>query len=790
MPSPEADVYTVEPWCLREPRPRLDSLAESETAFTLSNGFLGIRGTLDEGEPVGVPGTYLAGLHELRTMVYTETGNGEPEATQTLVNSLDGTLVQLSVDGHPLDVRSGDLRHHERALDLRAGTLTRELRWRAPSGGTVEVRSERLVSFRHRGVAAVRYVVRAVDGPVDVALTSSLVANREQPHLSSHPSADDLLRHPLDAQEHHADGLRITLLHRTCRSGLWVGAAADHRLDSAAELELHVDSDEDWARLTATGRLEAGQEIVLVKLLGYAWSADRSITAVRDEVSATLTTARHTGWDALATAQREYLDAFWDDADVEIDGDDQLQQAVRFALFHLLQATARAEGRAIAGKALTGTGYEGHAFWDTETFVLQVMTALRPQITRQALGWRHSTLPLARDRARQLDLRGAAFPWRTIAGEECSGYWPAGTAAFHIGADVADAAIRYVESTGDTDFAGGEGLDLLVETARMWVSLGHHGRDGEFHILGVTGPDEYSALGDDNVYTNLMAQQNLCRAAAWAREHPRGASRLGVDQGEIDAWDAAGAAMAVPYDEERGVHPQSAGWTDQPRWDFEGTSPEQYPLHSHFPYLQLYRKQVAKQADLVLAMLLRGDAFTDEEKARNLAYYEGVTVRDSSLSACCQAVLCAETGHRDLALAYVAESALADLRDTSHDSSTGLHLAALAGTWIAVVAGFGGLRQVEGGLRFRPALPGALHRLAFRLQHLGRRLRVEVTRDAVEYLLVDGEPLVVRHDGEELELRAGEAVSRPVPPATDGGPEPQQPAHREPRRRARPPSAP
>jgi alpha,alpha-trehalose phosphorylase len=575
VPPRTSDPFTVEPWRVCEPRPRLDALARIETAFALSNGCLGIRGTFDEGEPTGMPGTYLAGLHELRAMVYTETGCGEPEATQTLVNTIDGTHVRLSVDGQPLDLRAGELLRHERVLDLRAGTLSRDLRWRSPAGREVDVRSERLVSFAHRGVAAVRYAVRAVDEPVEIALTSSLVANGQQPHLPSHPSAEDLLRHPLEAQEHHADGHRITLLHRTCRSRFCVAAAAEHLLDGPGELAVHVDSDEDWARLTATVRLAPGEELTLVKLLAYTWSADRSLTAVRDEVSATLTTARHVGWARLVAGQREYLDAFWADADVEIEGEGELaaelQQAIRYVLWHLLQATARAEGRAIAGKGLTGTGYEGHAFWDCETFVLQVMTALRPEVTRQALGWRHATLEKARKRARELDLCGAAFPWRTIAGEECSGYWPAGTAALHVNADIADAVVRYVGATGDEGFARTTGLDLLVETARLWASFGRHGRDGRFHLHGVTGPDEYSALGDDNVYTNLMAQQNLLCAAQWCREFPEEAQRLGVDDAECDEWEAKGTAMAVPHDEELEVHPQAAGYTDLPRWDFAST---------------------------------------------------------------------------------------------------------------------------------------------------------------------------------------------------------------------------
>ncbi|GAA1298245.1 glycoside hydrolase family 65 protein [Pseudonocardia xinjiangensis] len=785
---PEKDAYTVEPWCVREPKLRLDVLADTETVFALSNGCLGLRGTLDEGEPVAQRGSYLAGFHELRTFEYPETAAGDPEATQTLVNTIDGTFVRLLVDGHPFDVRSGELLDHERVLDLRAGTLRRRARWRTPDDRVVEIESERLVSFAHRSGAAIRYSVRAVDAPVEVVLQSGLVANAQLPDLPSVPSPDDLLKHPLVGRDHRASGTRLTLVHRARRSGLLVGAAADHELDAPQDFEVHAESEEDAARFTVTGRLETGAAITLVKYLGYAWSGDRSLSAVRDEVAAAVTAVRHTGWDELLAAQRRTLDEFWESADVEIDGDDELQQAVRFALWHLLQATLRAEGRAIAGKALTGTGYEGHAFWDTETFVLQVMTAVRPEVTRHALGWRHAILDKARARARQLDLQGAAFPWRTIAGEECSGYWPAGTIAFHVNADIADAVIRYVDSTDDEEFARTTGLDLLVETARLWMSLGHHGRDGAFHIYGVTGPDEYSALSDDNVYTNLMAQRNLRGAANWAQKHRDSAEALDVGDDEIASWLDAADAMFVPYDEDLGVHPQAAGFTDQPRWDFAGTPENHYPLHSHYPYFQLYRKQVVKQADLVLAMFLRGDAFTDEEKARNMDYYEQLTVRDSSLSASNQAVLAAEVGYLDLAHDYVAESALADLRDLEHSTADGLHLAALAGTWIAIVAGFGGLRQVDAVLHFRPALPSRLQRLCFRMCFRGRLLRVRVEAGTATYEVLRGEPLVVLHEGNEVELTAGVPVERPLTPREERTP-PRQPETRALGRRARPPEA-
>jgi alpha,alpha-trehalose phosphorylase len=675
--------------------------------------------------------------------------------------------VRLFVDGHALDVREGELLGHERTLDMRAGTLRRELRWRSPGGEVVDVESERLVSFRHRTAAAIRYAVRPVDRGVDVVVQSALVANVQQPLGPRDLDTKDLLRHPLEALDHRASGDRLTLLHRTRRTGFVLGAAAEHEVSAPRGVQVHSESEEDAARFTVAVRLEPGEELVLVKYLGYAWSEHRALPAVRDEVAAAVTAAHAAGWDGLVADQRAILDEFWEHADVEVDGDPELQQGVRFALWHLLQATDRAEGRAVAGKALTGTGYEGHAFWDTEMFVLHVMSALRPHVSRDALMWRYVTLDKARARATQLDLRGAAFPWRSIAGEECSGYWPAGTAAFHVNAAVAEAVIRYVDTTEDEEFARTVGLELLVETARLWASLGHTTGDGVFHLFGVTGPDEYSAVCDDNVYTNLMAQRNLRGAAHWAGRFPDEAAGLGVDDDERRHWLGVADAMAVPYDADLGVHPQAAGFTDQPVWDFDAMTEDSYPLHSHFPYFQLYRKQVSKQADLVLAMFARGDAFTDEQKARNFDYYERVTVRDSSLSACVQAVLAAEVGHLDLAHDYVVESALADLRDADHDSGDGLHLAALAGVWIALVAGFGGLRQIDGRLEFRPALPDGLTRLAFRLGFHGRRLRVTVRPDAATYEVLSGDPLRIHHEGEEIEPAVGSPVAAAAHPAPD-----------------------
>jgi alpha,alpha-trehalose phosphorylase len=778
--------FAVEPWVVRESELDRDKLAQSESIFALANGHIGMRGNLDEGEPFGLPGTYLAGFYEARPLPYAEAGYGYPEAGQTIINVTNGKLIRLLVEDEPLDIRYGELRQHERVLDLRAGVLQRTLEWRSPTGRSVKIASTRLVSFTQRAVAAILYEVQALDGETPVVVQSELVANERLPTSESDPRAAAALASPLRSDYFGDHEVRAVLAHSTRSSGLTMAAAMDHIVDGPAHTTTNSESFEDIARIVVTADLAPGEPLRIVKFLAYGWSAQRSTEAVIDQVSAALAEARHRGWDGLLAEQRKYLDDFWERADVEVDGDAELQQAVRFSLFHVLQAGARAERRGIAAKGLTGPGYDGHAFWDTETFVLPVLTYTAPHAARDALRWRHKTLELAQERARSLGLAGAAFPWRTIRGQECSGYWPAGTAAFHINADIADAVLRYQGASEDDEaFASGAGLELLVETARLWRSVGHHDGAGRFRIDGVTGPDEYSAIADNNVYTNLMAERNLRAAFDAAQRHPRQAAQLGVDDEEAAAWRDAAAAMLIPYDEEREVHSQAQSFTEHELWDFDNTTPEQYPLLLHFPYFDLYRKQVVKQADLVLAMHLRGDAFTSEQKARNFAYYERLTVRDSSLSACTQAVIATEVGQLELAYDYLSEAALIDLDDIQHNTRDGLHIASLAGTWIGVVAGFGGLRDHDGVLGFMPRLPQALTRIAFRVCFRGRRLLVQVDHRQATYSLLQGEDLEIIHHGKHATVHAQRALSRRIP-ALHPHETPTQPAGRAPQRRGSP----
>ncbi|GIJ79421.1 alpha,alpha-trehalose phosphorylase [Micromonospora phaseoli] len=783
-PSAQPD----ERWRIRRTRDDLDRLGETESIFALSNGWLGWRGTLDEGAPVEMPGSYLNGLHERRALNYPEDGYAFPQLSDTVISAPNATLVRLWVDGEPLDLRTGTLLAHEQVLDLRAGVLERLTEWISPAGRGVRVRSTRLVSLPRRRIAAVDWTVEPLDGPVDVRISADLLANERVPERADDPRAASLIQDPLVAELHHVDDADGLLVHRTEHSGQRVAVAVAHRPTVPEHFASDGDATPDRIRLTLTGSLRPGEQVRLTRFAAYEWAPVDGSTAeeLAGQVVAEADAARTVGFETLFAEQRAAFDEAWRTADVVLDGDEQLQLAIRFAMFHLIQAGRSDGDRTIPAKGLTGNGYDGHVLWDTEGYVLAALTYVAPEVVRSALRWRHRHLPQALDRAAELRLTGATFPWRTISGRECSGYWPAGTAALHVNADLADAVLRYAGATGDQDFLTGAGLDLLVATARLWHGFGHFTDDGVFHLVGVTGPDEYAALVDDNLFTNLMARRNLRGAADAVERYPEAGDRLGVDPAEVAGWRAAADAMAVPYDAKRGVHQQAAGFTARPEWDFAGTGDDDYPLLLHFPYLELYRHQVVKQADLVLAMLRCPGEFTAEEKAANFAYYEARTVRDSSLSAAPQGVLAAELGHLDLAYDLFAESVLQDLEDLGDKTGDGLHLASLGGAWLALVQGFGGLRDDRERLSFDPRLPRRIDRLAFSLRWHGHRLLVTLTADEARYELPDAEAdaaMELWHHGEWVRVTADAPVRRPMPPLPDFGDEPPSPPGRRPARR-------
>jgi alpha,alpha-trehalose phosphorylase len=789
--NPPRYIYPPEPWRWVEKQFYPDFLAQMETLFSVSNGYLGMRGVPEEGQPFHQNGTFINGFYETWPIVYAEAAFGFARTGQTIVNVTDSKIIKLYVDDEPFYLPTAKLLRYERAIALQSGTLDREVLWETPSGKQVLIRSRRLVSFAHRHLAAISYEVTILNAAAPVVISSemhydpSAKASEGDPRL-----AKGFKERVLLPQHHYIKDRRIVLGHITRNSQMTIACGIDHAFETACSYTDISRCSEDDGKVVFSVDALPNVPIRLVKYMTYHTSSRSPTAELCERAERSLDRAMIHGFDDLLASQQQYLNVFWHNSDIQIEGQptdpsetpDAIQQAVRFNLFQLFQASARAEGTGVAAKGLTSQAYEGHYFWDMEIYVLPFLIYTAPRIAKNLLMFRYSILDKARQRAREVNQEGALFPWRTINGEEASAYYAAGTAQYHIDADIAYTLKKYVNATGDEDFLYGEGAEILVETARMWYSLGFFSEraDGKFCIYGVTGPDEYNTVVNNNTYTNLMARENLWDAANTVEvlrdRYPSRfislADRTGLHLSEIENWRKAADQMCLPFDQSLGIHLQHDGFLDEKVWDFENTPADKYPLLLHFHPLVIYRHQVIKQADIVLAMFLLGHEFSPEQKRCNFDYYDPLTTGDSSLSVCIQSIVAAEIGYMEKAIEYAKYAVLMDLGDVSGNVKDGCHIAAMGGTWMVMVYGFGGLRDCDGCLSFHPRLPDSIKRLKFPLTLKGKQLEVDIQTKTVTYLLRQGTELIIQHQGDQIHLSEGIPMQIELKPVIEleGGP--------------------
>ena len=777
--------FPVDEWRLVEKNINPADLGTTETLFSVGNGYLGMRGNVDEGRDSYSHGTFINGFHETWQIHHAEEAYGFAKVGQTIVNAPDAKVIRLYVDDEPLLLPIADLIEYERDLDFRSGVMSRSVLWRTPGGKRVQITSRRMVSFAQRHLAVLTFEVTMLDDYAPVAISSQIL-NRQDGEDEYHvrsmsmgegvdPRKASAMRHRVLVPESNAgnvDDGRVTLGYKCAESGMTLAVAADHRLETANNYSKRIQIDDDLAKLTYRIDAEPGQPITLTKLVSYHTSRGVPSRELLDRCRRTLDRAQEEGLDRQFADQRAFLDDFWARSDIEVPGQPDVQQALRWNLFQIAQASSRAEGTGIPAKGVTGSGYGGHYFWDTEVYVLPFLTYTTPRAARNALRFRYTLLDAARKRAKELAQKGALFPWRTINGEEASAYYAAGTAQYHIDADISYALSQYLAATGDLDFLTREGIDMLVETARMWVDLGfwRNEEDGTFHIHGVTGPDEYTTVVNDNLFTNVMARFNLRRAAEAVRElairdgleYDQVVDRLELDETEIVGWERAAVDMAIPFDEHLGVHPQDEHFLEREVWDLKNTPLDKRPLLLHYHPLVIYRFQVLKQADVVLALYLQGEQFTPEEKRADFEYYDPITTGDSTLSAVVQSIIAAEVGYHDLALRYFMSALFVDLADRHQNTSDGVHVASTGGVWSALVAGFGGFRDHGGVFTIDPRLPEAWDSLVYRVTLLGTRVKVTVRTDELELEVEDGKQATLRVRGADVTVLPGDPVTVPL----------------------------
>lgn len=752
-----------DPWRLERQGHDPSHRAHEETLFALANGRLGVRGGLEEDDSPS-DGSFLAGIYEQHPIHHHERFPGFARSTDTRVPVADGKQIRIRLGEQPLRLQDCEWLAFERALDLARGSLERRLRLRTPQGQTLEIAARRVVPFDAHALLAIEFRVTSIDYSGPLTLVSALAAGRKAQAQGDDPRIGVAGDGGLDSFDAQAGEAVAGLAQRTRRSGIVVGCAQRHRVDAGLTFA-GAEAGDDRVEQRYGGTLRPGQSVRLEKFVAYA--DDRA----QAESAAEQASAR--GYEALAEAQAGCLQAFWRRAGLSVDGDPATEQALRFNLFHLLQSAGRDGIDGTAAKGLTGEGYEGHCFWDTEAFVLPVMAFTAPEVARAMLMYRHRSLDMARARARAMNhAHGALYPWRTIAGDECSAHYPTGSAAYHINAAIAYAIGLYLDATDDLDFLCAAGAEMLFETARIWPQVGHFNprRGGAFCIHEVTGPDEYTTLVDNNYYTNAMAQRHLQRAvAAWERlagERAQTlreiAARIGLNRDEVELWRRAATAMYLPYDEALGVHPQDDGFLDKPRWPFPFPSRERAhrPLLLDYHPLTLFRHQVCKQADVVMALVLAGDGVDIGSKRRDYDYYEAVTSHDSTLSAPVFGILASEVGQRDQARRHFDASLRVDLDNLHGNTDHGVHMAAMAGSWLGLTQGFAGLRVREGRLHFAPTLPEGWRGYGFKLLWRGRALRVDIDAHDACYRLDEGAPLEIVHAGTPLVLHEGGTKAR------------------------------
>jgi alpha,alpha-trehalose phosphorylase len=754
------------PWQLVEARHEPGHAGTLETLFALGNGHLGIRGAHWAAVDSELPGSFINGLHEIWDIKHAENAFGFARTGQRILYIPDANNFTVVVDGEALSLAESEVLDYRRSVDFATGLYECRITWQCRSGATVTTTERRAVGFVSRGSLGISLEV-ATDRDVSLDVTSSVINRQDQP-VEDHSVHDPRRagRHAgrvlLPLRLDGGDG-SLRLAWEAAESKQRVGIAVDHWTSAGYQpFDTQVDQDDSTVRYVLA--VSAGQPFTLEKSISYAAGAavQDPDTDPAEAAEAGLRPVR----DIFAESADHYR-SYWATSDIVVDGGNQeLQQAIRWNLFQLAQATARADVAGIPAKGVTGSGYEGHYFWDQEVYLLPYLTYTNPDGARQVLEFRHGMLPEAKIRAKELSVDGALFPWRTINGLEASAYYAAGTAQFHIAAAIAFATNRYLWATGDTAFRDGMGAELLIETARMWISLGFFGKDGLFHIHGVTGPDEYTAVVNDNLYTNVMARFNL-RAAA-ALEH------AGVTQEERQLWEAAANLMQLPFDDRMQVHSQDNDFMTLEAWDWT-TPRSKYPLLLHFHPLVIYRHQVLKQADTVLAMFLQWQDFTAEEKQRAFDFYDPITTGDSTLSACVQGIMAAEVGYSKEALQHFTNAVFIDLDDTHGNTIDGVHIASTGGVWSSLVSGFAGLRDQGPVPYFDPRLPAEWDGLTFHLKIRGRLLLVRLAAGSITLAVQEGDALEVNVRGEVIPVGAEpvrvalEPVAEPEPTVFPSG---------------------
>jgi trehalose/maltose hydrolase-like predicted phosphorylase len=754
------DIRSHDPeWLLIDEGFTLAREHETESLFAIGNGYIGNRGSLAEGSLLSSPATFVAGIFEQLPT---------PGSVPELMVLPDWTGVRIWIDQRPLSMQHGKVLEHRRILDFRQGILWREWRHCDPEGRITRIVAFRLASLADRHLllhsvtltpenynSMIRFEssMEATEGAV------SLLAPEWKPRRdSSRPNILPLALRVPGRDTIVAFGLTSQMLHSAQGTGCRVMHMDPGRIMEHCEVEL-----------------EAGTHCHLDRSLSVFTSRDggdafeRSMEHLREVVPK--------GTVAAVRAHAAAWEARWKAADVEIEGDEALQRALRFAEYHLISAANPDDPRvSIGARTLSGPGYKGHVFWDTETYIVPFFIFTHPPSARALLEYRYHTLDAARSKAHKAGFRGAMYPWESAdTGDETTPQAvitpsgeiirvPNGEMEVHITADIAYAVWQYWQDSGDDEFFVRFGAEIMVESARFWASRGATEPDGSFHIRHVIGPDEYHEDVDDDAYTNLMARWNLQHGAKtahileeqWPNHRKELATRLQFTDDEVNTWPKLANSLFIPFDPKTLLYEQFRGYFNKQPIDLKSYEPRSAAMDTILGHDHIQKTNVVKQADVVLAAFLLEDEISPEVRTANFHYYEPRTGHGSSLSPSIHALVAARMGHMNCAETYLKKAAEIDLGNNMGNAAGGVHAAALGGLWQAVVFGFAGFRTLSDGVSFAPNTLSYWRRLSFPLQWRGRKLHVRIEPQAIRVTTAAEESLrLALQGGSEIIASAG-----------------------------------